>query len=205
MKKGSLNLPLVLLAVFATICMLGIVYAIISLIGPNYDKEYEKRIEAGEFEKPKIKLVVKEKNLTASSVKTNISIAQEEVILGESNQESFDSLKEIAEYSAVQSKAYNLHAPLFTQNYPKIEIHVEDNTFGATIIDGEIEITTGSLTEEDIVVYTTAEEINKIVEDISYAKESYENGDTTIKIKSSKTELALKGYLNLYNELNKKN
>jgi len=97
--------------------------------------------------------------------------------------------------------AYNLKEPWFSDDKPKIEFYIGDDVYNAAIDSGEIEVSKGVIDDEDIIIYTNTEGAVKMMQDQGYIERSFRDGESSIELKASKSELFLKGYLNLYTEL----
>lgn len=104
-------------------------------------------------------------------------------------------------YLLYNLKAYNLHNPPLSSNYPKIEIRVEDSVYNSAIKKGMIEVAKGEITDKDIVIRTTKEEAVKMMRDKNYVTQSFSDGKSEIELIASKVMLFAKGYLNFYNGL----
>lgn len=98
-------------------------------------------------------------------------------------------------------KAYNLHNPPLSSDYPKLEIRVEDQTYGASVIKGIINVSKGAMADKDVIIKTTKEEAVKMMGDRNYVTKSFNDGKSTIELVASKTTLFAKGYLGMYTEL----
>jgi hypothetical protein len=120
---------------------------------------------------------------------------------GKSSQEISDNFNEYYIFYLL----YNLNAnelnniPL-SSNTPKIKIITEDKTYNAEIVNSEI-ILKETLTNEDIQIKTTKQEIIKMIENQSYIKESFNNGDSNLVLIASKTTLFTKGYKKIYDSI----
>ena len=104
-------------------------------------------------------------------------------------------------YLLVSIKAYNLHEASFSDDFPKIKIMLGDEIYYGKVQEGKIYSGAGDIEDEDIVIYSSKEEIVKIMQDKEYAKESFREGRSKIELKSNKLELYTKGYLDMYDEL----
>ncbi|MBI2449776.1 hypothetical protein HYV49_05790 [Candidatus Pacearchaeota archaeon] len=97
--------------------------------------------------------------------------------------------------------ASSLHNPLFSKDTPKIEIETEDASFYSEIVKGSIITKKGSISNEDIRIVTTNEEIINALESdntLEYIKSSVIEGKTSIEQVASTYTLYSKGYLSLY-------
>ena len=104
-------------------------------------------------------------------------------------------------YLLYSIKAYNLHNPPLSSNYPKIEIDVGGEIFSATVKKGVISVSSGGILNKDIIIKTTKEEAVKMMRDKGYVTKSFNDGLSAIELIADKTTLFAKGYLNMYNEL----
>ena len=66
-------------------------------------------------------------------------------------------------YLLVSIKAYNLHNPPLSSSTPKMNIYVDDLTYNAEIVNGEIKIYIGETNNQDINIRTTKEEAVKML------------------------------------------
>ncbi|MDO8508734.1 MAG: hypothetical protein Q7S27_03565 [Nanoarchaeota archaeon] len=98
-------------------------------------------------------------------------------------------------------KAYNLYEAPFSDELPTIQIDVEDGSYYGEVNEGRIRVGEGTIENEDIVIYSSKEEIIKIMQDRDYVKDSFKNGLSKIELKTDKLELYSKGYLDIYDEL----
>jgi len=105
-------------------------------------------------------------------------------------------------YLLASIKAYNLHEAPFSSDLPKIIIFLEDDAYYGKIVDGKIIVGKGKIEDADIIIYSSKEEVIKIMQDRNYVKQSFSEGLSKIELKSDKLELYSKGYLDLYEEIN---
>jgi hypothetical protein len=90
----------------------------------------------------------------------------------------------------------------YLQDSPKILVLVDDEKFNSEVIKGNITTRKGEISNEDIKIITTKQEvINSILYGSNYMQESVSAGNTTLELKASYTKLFAKGYLLLYKEL----
>ncbi|MBS3065853.1 hypothetical protein J4229_02280 [Candidatus Pacearchaeota archaeon] len=104
-------------------------------------------------------------------------------------------------YLLYSIKAYNLHNPPLSSNYPKLEIDVGGDIFSANVQKGAIYVSKNEIFEEDVIIRTTKEEAVKMLRDKNYVVKSFNDGKSGIELVASKTTLFAKGYLNMYTEL----
>lgn len=105
-------------------------------------------------------------------------------------------------YLLASIKAYNLHEALFSSDLPKIIISLGDDVYYGKIVDGKIIVGKGGIEDADIIIYSSKEEVIRIMQDKNYVKQSFSEGLSKIELKSDKLELYSKGYLDLYEEMN---
>jgi hypothetical protein len=104
-------------------------------------------------------------------------------------------------YLLYNMKAYNLHNPPLSSDYPKIEIDVGGEIFSANVKKGLISVSDVQILNKDLIIKTTKEEAVKMMRDKNYVSQSFGDGKSIIELVASKTMLFAKGYLNLYNEI----
>jgi hypothetical protein len=97
-------------------------------------------------------------------------------------------------------KAYNLDE--YKSEVPKIQFYLDEMPYFIEIIGGEIQIEEGIMEGEDIIIGTIQEELIKMTSDQEYIKTSFESGGSTIELIGEDIELFMKGYLEIYNEIN---
>lgn len=123
-------------------------------------------------------------------------------VLGLSDAQAIDSFDSgFVFYLLYSIKAYNLHNPPLSSDYPRLEINVGGEIFNAIVKKGSISISDGGIANEDAVIKTTKEEAIKMLRDRSYVTKSFNDGFSGIELVADKTTLFAKGYLNMYNEL----
>jgi len=104
-------------------------------------------------------------------------------------------------YLLYNMKAYNLHNPPLSSDYPKIELDVGGEIFSASVKKGLVSVTDVQILNKDIIIRTTKEEAVKMIRDKDYILQSFGDGKSTIEFVAGKTILFAKGYLNFYNSL----
>lgn len=104
-------------------------------------------------------------------------------------------------YILVNIKAYNLHPPMFGSDTPKIEFYVGNALYNSEIVEGKIKVGKGEIADKDIIIWTSAVEAVKMVQDSNYISESFKSGASKVELIAGNIELASKGYISLYNEL----
>lgn len=179
-EKKELDVPLIVLSILG-IFTLGLVISFIyfSLNGHDYSEVYSSEVEPG-----------KRKNTTDFGIidNANLSYSQEEMV----------------RHMAIVLKLYNLHEIPYTKITPKIQVSIDEDFYFIEIIKGDIIIKRGEVSEEDINIKTSLDEMVKMKEDENYAKESISSGKTTVEKVAEDFTLFSKGYLDLYQELNLK-
>jgi hypothetical protein len=113
------------------------------------------------------------------------------------------SQKKIIEALFTSLKLQDIHEIPYLNLAPIIQIHIEQdkhfvNSYYLKIIKGEVQIKNGITSEKDIIIRTTIEEIEKIMENQDYIKESLISGRTEIEKTASDFVLFSKGYPNLF-------
>ncbi|MEK6927109.1 MAG: hypothetical protein AABX11_01620 [Nanoarchaeota archaeon] len=104
-------------------------------------------------------------------------------------------------YLLYSIKAYNLHNPPLSSNYPKIEILVGESVYYAVVKDSQVMVSKDVLDEVDVRIVTSLSEAAKMVKYPDSVKQSFEEGVSRIDLIASKTSLFSKGYLSLYTEI----
>src|SRR3990172_10605312 len=97
-------------------------------------------------------------------------------------------------YFLYNIKAYNLHNPPLSSNYPELEINAGGDIFSATVKRGMIDVSRGEGSKKDIIIKTTKEEAVKMMRDSSYITKSFNDGLSGIELVADKTALFAKGY-----------
>jgi hypothetical protein len=82
-------------------------------------------------------------------------------------------------------------------------VYVDENSYYAEIIKGDILIKEGEIQKPDVTLTTSSEEVFNIIKDNNYAKESISSGKTNIEITKNYFVLFAKGYSSLYEEFSK--
>jgi len=101
-------------------------------------------------------------------------------------------------------KAYELHNPPFSSNTPKIEFVIEDEIYNTEIVKGKIITKKEGIENPDLKIIMPKEEFLFILNSNDLKKslqDSVSNGNTKIEILAGNTELFVKGYLSLYQEI----
>lgn len=104
-------------------------------------------------------------------------------------------------YLSVIIESYNLHNAPFSSDTPKIVIYAGDDLFSIEISDGRISVERGEISGEDIIIYSTKEEVIKMLIDSNYIAESFNDGLSNVELVAGDIELAAKGYLKLYDTI----
>ncbi len=100
-------------------------------------------------------------------------------------------------------KLYSVHEIPYLGTTPKIQIYIKDNesfvnAYYLEIIKGDVMIKDGETAEKDIIIRTTEEEIQKVINDNNYMEESLSSGKTTVEKATSDLELFTKGYPDIF-------
>jgi len=100
-------------------------------------------------------------------------------------------------------KLQDIHEIPYLGITPKIQIYIQQETFFINsyyleVKEGEVIIEDGIIQEKDIVIHTTEEEIQKIIEDENYIRDSLISGRTNIEKTTSDFVLFSKGYPDLF-------
>jgi hypothetical protein len=105
-------------------------------------------------------------------------------------------------YLLYNIEAYNLHNVPFSDSKPIILIYVDSDVYNAVVDSGNILVSRGTISSEDIEIRTDKNEAVRMVRDSNYVKASFVSGKSSIELKAEKTTLFAKGYLKLYESLN---
>lgn len=181
-KRGLSGLAIgIIIFLSVAIVFLLIVLFVLFFSGENYDEIYEQRISSGEIVSP---LIDKD---------TGETLTTEEAV------EQFD--EDFVYYLLISIRAYNLHTPSFGSDKPEIEFYIGEDVYNSIIDEGDIYVFRGETQEEDIIIRTSKEEAVMMIRDEGYIEESFQTGGSSIEMVAGKTELASKGYLEIYTSL----
>jgi hypothetical protein len=99
--------------------------------------------------------------------------------------------------------AQKLHSPPLSSDTPKIGIHVGEEVYSSEIKKGWIDVSKENYDAEkvDIVLRTSKEEAVKMMRNRDNIVKSFNEGRSSLEIVATKSELLVKGYLNIYSEL----
>lgn len=208
-EKREVNLPVLILSIFGggvLIFLISFIY--LSLNGEIYNSIYTTKIEAGEIMSPikqfQLSLVDEELEIPANSkiITFDTDEGKKRIIISADLQNISlnDIQKEMVNYLSVILKLYNLHKIPFTSIKPQVQVYVDNSSYFAEIIEGDILIKEGKTSKPDITLRTTNEEIFRIIEDNGYAKESIESGRSSFELTSNYFILFAKGYYRLYKD-----
>jgi hypothetical protein len=116
--------------------------------------------------------------------------------------------KAVIESLVTSLELYHVHDVPYLGITPKIQIYIREdahfvNAYYLEIIKGEVIIKDGETADKDIIIRTTEEEVNKIVLDNNYIKESMSSGRTVVEKATSDLVLFTKGYPDIFIESNK--
>jgi len=214
-----LNLPAIILSVFAIVVLVLGGYAILSTMAPKYNKEYDQKLASGEISNPILgnnqgpaSSPAQPENIPASPGGEPQQIvpapgeqpAQPEESLTPAEEENITPVNisdedkiNLTRYVLVEMKAYNLHPPALSSDLPKIELWIDEDIYGVTIDEGEIAITAGEMAEKDIIISTIWQEMQAMSLNASYISESFSSGASVVEPVASETTLFLKGYSEL--------
>ena len=111
--------------------------------------------------------------------------------------------KELIKALFTSLKLQDIHEIPYLKITPKIQIYIQQETFFINsyyleVKSGEVIIEDGVIQEKDIIIHTTEEEIQKIIEDENYIRESLISGKTNIEKTTSDFILFSKGYPELF-------
>ncbi len=97
-----------------------------------------------------------------------------------------------------------LHKSLLGYGNPKIELIMDNDEWNSELINGGLKTQKGEITDPDIRISMSKEEaVKALLSDNmeNFMKNSIINGNTKLGVVASKTELASKGYLSVYEKL----
>jgi len=124
----------------------------------------------------------------------------ENPVLGLSDEQALLNFDEsFVFYLLYNMKAYNLHNPPLSSDYPKMEVDVGGEIFSANVKKGLISVRSAQILNRDVVIRTTKEEVIGMIRNKNYIQESFNDGSSSFELVASKTALFAKGYLNFYN------
>ncbi|MFA5071365.1 MAG: hypothetical protein WC511_03290 [Candidatus Pacearchaeota archaeon] len=111
--------------------------------------------------------------------------------------------KELIEALFTSLNLEGIHSIPYLGMNPVIQIYIEENDYFVNsyyleVIDGAVAINDGLVKDKDIIIWTTEEEILKVMENQTYIKESLVSGRTSIEKASSDFVLFSKGYPDLF-------
>lgn len=140
-------------------------------------------------------------NATTNTTRLNLSTSDSLLEYLSSEQFLRDAIIELM----IELEAYNLHeVVLNNDDLPIIEIHIGSIVYGVEIVDGDILVTDGEISGEDIVITTTRDELEDIVfseDPKAVIVDSFNSGRSNVELVPGRGELVMKGYLQIYNEL----
>jgi hypothetical protein len=111
--------------------------------------------------------------------------------------------KELVKALVTSLKLYDVHEIPYLGTTPKIQIYIGEetsfvNVYYLEIIKGNVMINDGETAEKDIIIRTTEEEMQKVINDNSYMEESLNSGKTVVEKVASDLELFTKGYPDIF-------
>ena len=118
---------------------------------------------------------------------------------------SENAQKELIEALFTSLNLQNIHAIPYLGMTPKIQIYIQQgqyfvNSYYLEVVEGNVIISDGVTSNKDIIIWTTEEEIQKVIADKTYIKESLVSGKTSIEKTASDFVLFSKGYPDLFIE-----
>ena len=183
-KKGVVNLPVIILYILFILTIFLAIFVFLSLKGPDYSDIYMEKLLTEEIKNP----VFSEPKIGFED--TNNSDNKEEA-----------SEEEFIEYFMTIIEAYNLHAPPFSSETPKIQFNLDNKDYNVEILKGKIYVDEGSINNKDIIIGSTKEELKKIFLNEDYLQESFTSGMSSIELVASVTKLWIKGYTKIYSKI----
>jgi len=111
--------------------------------------------------------------------------------------------KELIEALFTSLGLEGIHSIPYLGMNPVIQIYIKQNDYFVNsyyleVVDGAVIINDGIIKDKDILIWTTEEEIQKIITDENYIKESLISGKTSIEKFTSNFVLFSKGYPDLF-------
>jgi len=134
---------------FALVLIVGLFFYF-SLSGPNYDNYYKSMTERGILANP----------AESMSIEDATSAFNESFVY----------------YLLYAMRVYNLHNAPLSSEQPRIQIYVGDRVYYALVDSGNIIVEKGQITNEDVIVRTTAIDAVKMMNDKNYILGSFNNG-----------------------------
>lgn len=98
----------------------------------------------------------------------------------------------------------SLHNPPLSSDNPKINIAIDGQQFSAQIISGKLSVARGFIQNEDIEIDMTKDVALKIFRSENPSQETkaaFTSGNAKLLVFTSKSNLFLKGYLDIYNKI----
>lgn len=98
----------------------------------------------------------------------------------------------------------SLHKPIFTDNYPQIEVSTSQKLFTVYVVDGEIQTYLGKAPDPDLQIRLNRDTLIHIItsnDPKAATKDAISKQLVGITMIADKTELFMKGYLELYDTL----
>lgn len=103
--------------------------------------------------------------------------------------------------------AYKLHNPPGSTDMPRIEVILGERVYGAEVVAGQVGITNGALSNPDIRIISSKEEIIAAIRSGNirgYTERSVAEGRMQVENIGPYSSLLYKGYLNFYDEMSGK-
>jgi len=202
-KKPGKKFVKILLVFVLVVAVIGLassfVYQALNTI--DYTKTYEERMEKEEIINPVEKYSLVFEEIEIEDILNMGDFEEMANLLPNISLEDIE--KEFIYYAAVKLKLYNLQEIPFTSIRPVIQIQIDERNYFVEISAGEIFVKKGIVESPDINLKISYEELFKMAGDEAYISESFGSGKSEIKIVANKFILFSKGYLNLYQELEK--
>lgn len=99
------------------------------------------------------------------------------------------------------TKAYQLHTRPLSTDTPRLLIVVDGVTYRAEVVRGIITVSKGTYSDPDITLYSTREEVIRLLRTPSEIRTSFASGISKVETHASRATLFSKGYLRLYDSL----
>ena len=111
--------------------------------------------------------------------------------------------KQVIEALFTSLNLESIHEIPYLGMTPKIQIYIQQgdyfvNSYYLEVVGGTVEIHDGVISDKDLIIWTTEEEVEKIIGDNNYIKESLISGRTNIEKTASDFVLFSKGYPSLF-------
>ena len=104
-------------------------------------------------------------------------------------------------YLLYSAQAYHLHPAAFSQEHPRVLIILDDVMYRAEVLAGTILVSEGAYFDADLSIYSTKQEVIRLLRNPSLLSESFTSGVSYIETHASHATLFSKGYARLYDQL----